>query len=90
MYTSDDAQQLVDLQDENGPEAWRQLSRRYDPIGESYVFDQMAALMDLPRGKQLTELPTTLTRWDRSLQNLSERTAGQAVPPSGSSSSCLR
>ena len=40
LHTTDDAQQLVELQDENGPEAWRQLSIRYDPIGESYVFDR--------------------------------------------------
>ena len=37
LHTSDDAQHLVELQDENGPGAWRQLGIRYDPIGESYV-----------------------------------------------------
>ena len=51
LHTSDDAQQFVELQDENGPEAWRQLSIRYDPVGESYVFDQMFALRDVPRWK---------------------------------------
>ena len=36
LHTTDDAQRLVELQpDENGPEAWRQLSIRFDPIGES-------------------------------------------------------
>ena len=36
VHTTDDAQRLVELQsDENGPEAWRQLSLRYDPIGRS-------------------------------------------------------
>ena len=39
LHTTDDSQQLVELQDENGPEAWWQLSIRHDPIGESYVFD---------------------------------------------------
>ena len=58
LHTTDDAQQIVELQDENGPEAWRQLSIRYDPIGELYVFDQMSALMEVPRCKQLTELPS--------------------------------
>ena len=39
-FTSDDTQQLVELQeDENGPEAWRQLAIRFDFIGESYACD---------------------------------------------------
>ena len=34
LHTTDDAQQLVELQHgENGPKAWRQLSIRFDPIG---------------------------------------------------------
>ena len=53
MHTSDDAQQLVELQDENGLEAWRQLVIRFDPVGESYAFDQMSALMEVPRCKTL-------------------------------------
>ena len=58
VLTTDDAQQLVELQaDENGPEAWRQLSIRFDPIGKSYAFDQMASLMEVPRCKQLTDRP---------------------------------
>ena len=62
LHTTDDAQQLAELQDESGPEAWRQLSIRFGPIGAFQVFDQMSALMDVPRCKQLTELPGTLTR----------------------------
>ena len=59
LHTTDDAQQLVELQaDENGPEAWRQLSIRFDPIGEAYAFDQMASLKEVPRRKQLTDLPS--------------------------------
>ena len=68
LHTTDDAQQLVELQDENGPEVWRQLSIRYEPIGELYV-------------KQLTELPSAITRWERSLRQFSENTGGQAIPP---------
>ena len=37
--------------------------------------------MDVPRCKQLTEVPGTLTRWKRSLRAFAERTGGQAVPP---------
>ena len=76
LHTTDHALQLVELQDENGPEAWRQLAIRFNPVGESYVCDQMAALMDVPRFKQFTELPGTLTRWERSLRSFSERTGG--------------
>ena len=80
LHTTDDAQQLVELQpDQNGPEAWRQLSIRFDPIGESYVFDQMASLMEVPKCKQLTDLPAALTKWERSLRNFTEGTGGQAV-----------
>jgi hypothetical protein len=54
---------LVELQDENGLEAWRQLALRFDPVGESYVFDQMSALMDVPRCKQIVDIPAAITRW---------------------------
>ena len=79
-HTTDDAQQLVKLLDDNGPEAWRQLSIRYDPIGESYVFDQMSALLEVPRCKQLTELPSAITLRERSLRLFAEKTGGQVFP----------
>ena len=82
LYTRDDAQQLVEVQeDERGPEAWRQLWIRFDPIGESYAFDQMAVLMEVPRCKQLVDLPVALTKWERSLRSYAERTGGSAVAP---------
>ena len=91
LHITDDAQQLVELQqDENGPEAWRQLPIRFDPIGESYVFDQMAALMEVPRCKHLTDLPGVLTKWERSLRNFTEGTGGQAGPPEWNCPSCSR
>ena len=80
LHTSDDAQQLVELQDENGLEAWRQLALRFDPVGESYVFDQMSALMDVPRCKQIVDIPAAITRWERSFKHYAEKTGGQAVP----------
>ena len=61
MHTTDDAQRLVELQsDENGPEAWRQLTLRYDPIGESYVFDTMASLMKVPRAVTIAIFPDSI------------------------------
>ena len=80
MHTSDDAQQLVELQDENGFETWRQLALRFDPIGESNVFDQMSARMDVPCCKQIVEIPAAITRWERSPKQCAEKTGGQAVP----------
>ena len=81
MHTPDDAQQLVELQDEKRLEAWRQLVIRYDPIGESYVFDQMSALMEVPRSMNLVELPAAITRSERSLRAYAEKTGGAAAPP---------
>ena len=80
LLTTDDAQRLVEFQpDENGPEAWRKVSIRFDPIGEPYVFDTMAFLMKVPRCKQLTDLPAALTNWERAQRTFSERTGGQAI-----------
>ena len=79
MHTTDDARQVVELQDENGLEAWRQLAIRFDPIRESWAFDQMTALMDAPRCKQMVELQATLTRWERSLRAYSQKTGAQVV-----------
>ena len=39
----------------------------------------MASLMDVPRCKQLTDLPAALTKWERSFHNYSERTGGAAI-----------
>ena len=49
LHTSDGAQNVVELCEDNGCEAWRQLCKRYDPVGESYVLDQMGALMEVER-----------------------------------------
>ena len=71
---------IVGSDSKNGPEAWRQLSLRYDPIGESYVFDTIGSLMKVPRCKQLTDLPAALTNWERAQKTFFERTGGQAIP----------
>ena len=62
LHTSDDAQILVERFEDNGPEAWRQLARRYDPIGESYVLDQMDKLMHVNRCKSMLELPSSISK----------------------------
>ena len=79
LHTTDDAQNLVELQDGNGPEAWRQLCLRYDPIGESFVFDTMAKLMEAERCTKMTELPAAITRWKKSLSAFTKKT-GKTIP----------
>ena len=62
LQTSDhDAQVLIELQDKNGLEARRPLCLRFDPMSESYVFDAMTSLINVPRCKQLVELPVAIT-----------------------------
>ena len=60
--TQDDALRLVERQGGNGPEAWRQLCLRYDPVGESFVFDQMASLIEVERCTKMTEIPDKITK----------------------------
>ena len=69
LHTTGDARVCVELSEDNGAEAWRQLVARFDPIGESYVIDTMGHLMEVPRCKNLTELPAALAKWER-LHNL--------------------
>ena len=40
----------------------------------------MSALMDVPRCKQVVEIPAAITRWERSLKQYAEKTGGQAIP----------
>ena len=63
----------------NGFEAWRSLSRRYDPIGEQFIFDRMTSLMRRERCKDIAELPAALERWTRDMQQY-ERKTGKTLP----------
>ena len=80
LHTTDDAQILVELQDENGLEAWRQLCLRFDPVGESYVFDQMSNLMEVHRCAQLAELPAAISKWEKSHSIYVQKTGGKHIP----------
>ena len=79
QQTTGDAQVIIELVEDNGPEAWRQLCKRYDPIGEAYVLDQMSSLMEVPRCKTLIELPNAIAKWERLHNHYTERT-GSSVP----------
>ena len=80
LHTGDDAQILVERFEDNGPEAWRQLARRYDPIGESYVLDQMDKLMHVTRCKNMLELPSSISRWERAHSRCAELSGGKSMP----------
>ena len=79
LHTSGDAQNLVELHDGNGPEAWRQICLRYDPVGESFVFDSMTKLMDVERCAKMIDVPAAITRWKKSLGAFTKRT-GKTIP----------
>ena len=80
LHTADAALILVELTEDNGPEAWRQLCRRYDPIGEGYVLDQMTTLMNVQRCKHMIELPAAISRWEKMHANYVSRSGGASVP----------
>ena len=79
IHTTDDAQVIIELVEDNGAEAWRQLCRRFDPISKSYVLDQMGKLMEVPWCKSLVELPSAVARWERLHSTYSQKTGGNVV-----------
>ncbi len=79
MLLSDDPLVLVENHPNNGFEAWRALSRRYDPVGETFTFDKMTSLLSRERCKDIGDLPAAIERWTRDLQ-LYERKTGQTLP----------
>lgn len=80
MRTADAAQTVVELSEDNGLEAWRQLVRRFDPIGESYVLDQMGSLMNVEQCAKLADLPGAIARWEKSHNMYMRRTGKTGVP----------
>ena len=80
MHTDDTARCLVELYEDNGPEAWRQLALRYDPIGETFVIDRMDRLMNVTRCKNMTELPAAISKWERAHADFVSRSGGSSVP----------
>ena len=80
LHTTEDAQTLVELQDENGLEAWRKLVQRFDPVGESYILDQMTNLMDVSRCSNLVELSSAINRWEKAHSTYQAKSGGKCVP----------
>ena len=80
QHTELGAQVEVENAEDNGPEAWRKLVQRYDPLGESYIVDEMGSLMNVPRCKKIVELPAAISRWERAHALYHERSGGKSVP----------
>lgn len=80
IYTEDSVRIIVERYEDNGPEARRQLARRYDPIGETYAIDQMNTLMNVSRCKSMIELPTAISRWEKAHANYVSRAGGSQIP----------
>ena len=78
MHLSDDPLVLVENHLNQGFEAWRSLSRRYDPVGEQFTFDRMTSLLTRERCKDIGELPGAIEKWNRDL-SLYERKTGKTL-----------
>ena len=78
MHLADDPLILVENHLNDGFEAWRALSRRYDPVGEQFVFDQMTSLLHRERCKNIGGLAGAIEKWTRDLTPY-ERTTGQTL-----------
>ena len=78
MHLYDDPLILVENHANQGFEAWRALSRRYDPVCEQFTFDRMTSLLTRKRCKDIGELPAAIERWNRDL-GLYERKTGNTL-----------
>ena len=74
LHLADDPLVLVENHPNQGFEAWRSLSRRYDPVGEQFTFDRMTALLSRDRCKNISELPAAIEKWTRDLSTYERKT----------------
>ena len=75
MITTSGAQTIVEKSPDQGFEAWRQLSLRFNPVGETYTFDKMNTLMKQPRCTSMTDLPAAIGKWELDVSYHEERTS---------------
>ena len=75
MICDGGAQTISEETPGQGLEAWRQLALRFHPIGESYTFDSMNALMNQPRCKSMAGMPAAIDKWEQSIKQYEERSS---------------
>ena len=71
---ADDALIIVENHPGQGFEAWRALSKRYDPAGEQFMFDRMTSLLARERCRDIGELPGAIEKWTRDLGMYEKKT----------------
>ena len=81
LICSGEALVIVERHPEQGFEAFRQLSKRFNPIGETYTFDKINTLMHPIRCKNMSELPSTIEKWEAGLRQYEDR-SGESFPES--------
>ena len=79
LICSGEALNLVERRPDEGFESWRQLALRFNPVGETYTFDKMNALMHQSRARNMTELPAAIDTWEASVRKFEER-SGEMFP----------
>ena len=57
LICSGEALNLVEMKLDEGFEGWRQFALRFHPVGETYTFDKMNALMHQSRARKPPDLP---------------------------------
>ena len=76
MFCANDPLAIVENYVGQGFEAWRNLARRYDPVGDIFTFDAMSSLMSRPRWRHIGELAITIERWYRDVLRYQSKTGG--------------
>ena len=79
MLCSGEALVIVENHRGMGFEAWRKLKERFDPMGETFVFDRLTNLMNRVRCKDIKELPAAIGKWELEQRKYEEQ-SGKTSP----------
>ena len=79
MLCSGEALVIVENHKNMGFEAWRKLKERFDPMGETFVFDKLTNLMRRERCKDIKELPAAIGKWELEMRRYEEQ-SGKKFP----------
>ena len=75
--TSNDALLIVESVPERGFEAWRLLSRRYNPKSGTFELDRMLRLTNRKQCANLNELPAAVDQMEKDIRNYEARSANK-------------
>ena len=77
MVTSDDALTLVEKFKGSGVEAWRQLMKRYNPLGGRFELDRMTHLLRRKACKALSGVPAAVDALEKDIAGYEARSANK-------------